>query len=200
MKQDKINIYLDLDETLIYSYGPRSGKKLDINTIKPTPINFENLYYIVQRPGLQDFLDWLFENFNVSVWSAASPDYVKFIVDNIIIGKDINRCKKLKRVLDSDYCAKSQRIYGDDCLKKLAMLWDYFKLPNHNENNTILLDDLGLNIKAQPENSIRIKKFHGEQTDNELEKIKKKLENILNNFKDKKRIDKSPHRPKKVKK
>ena len=78
------------------------------------------------------------------------------------------------------------------------MLWDYYKLPNHNENNTILLDDLGLNIKAQPENSIRIKKFQGEQNDNELDKVKKKLENILNNFKVKKKIDKSPHRPKKV--
>jgi TFIIF-interacting CTD phosphatase-like protein len=198
MKVDKINIYLDLDETLIYSYGPRSGKKLNLQTIKPTPINFENAYYIVQRPGLQTFLDWLFKNFNVSIWSAASPDYVRFIVDHIIIGKDLNRCKKLQRVLDSDYCEKSQKIYGDDCLKKLAMLWDYYKLPNHNENNTILLDDLGLNIKAQPENSIRIKKFQGEQNDNELIKVKKKLENILNNFKVKKKIDKSPHRPKKI--
>ena len=111
MKVDKINIYLDLDETLIYSYGPRSGKKLNLQTIKPTPINFENAYYIVQRPGLQTFLDWLFKNFNVSIWSAASPDYVRFIVDHIIIGKDLNRCKKLQRVLDSDYCEKSQKIY-----------------------------------------------------------------------------------------
>lgn len=191
----KINIYLDLDETLIYSIDIRSKKNIltppDVSNF--TYHNFDNEYLILERPGLQPFLDWLFENFNVSVWSAASPDYVDFIVKYIIIGKNKNGSRKVKRVLNSKNCEKSQLIYGDDCLKKLEMLWQFYKLSNHNADNTILLDDLWLNVKAQPENSLRIKKFLGKNNqDNEFEKIKKKLQDILNNYKSKKVIDKSP--------
>ena len=50
--KDKINIYLDLDETLIYSYSSRSRKKI----LTKHTFNFENIYYIVERPGLQPFL------------------------------------------------------------------------------------------------------------------------------------------------
>ena len=78
------------------------------------------------------------------------------------------------------------------------MLWEYYKLPNHTIDNTILLDDLCLNIRAQPENSLRIKKFIGKHDDNELLKVKTKLENVISNYKTKKRIDKSPVRHKKL--
>jgi len=190
----KINIYLDLDETLIYSIDIRTKKNIlappDVSNF--TYHNFDNQYLILERPGLQSFLDWLFDNFNVSVWSAASPDYVDFIVKYVIIGKNKNGSRKVKRVLNSKNCEKSQLIYGDDCLKKLEMLWQFYKLSNHNADNTILLDDLWLNIKAQPDNSLRIKKFLGKIEDNEFEKIKKKLQDILTNYKSKKVIDKSP--------
>jgi len=195
----KINIYLDLDETLIYSIDISRKRSLP-NSIEDFKYhNFENHYMILERPHLQPFLDWLFENFSVSVWSAASPDYVKYIVDNVIMGHNYKN-RKLQRVLNSDNCDKSQLLYGEDSLKKLAMLWEYYKLPNHTADNTILLDDLCLNIRSQPENSLRIKKFLGKSDDNELLKVKTKLENVIFNYKTKKRIDKSPARHKKVKK
>ena len=189
-----INIYLDLDETLIYSIDISRKKVLPPFIDKFTHHNFDNEYMILERPGLQKFLTWLFKHFNVSIWSAASPDYVKFIVKKIIIGKTE---RKVQRVLDSVTCEKSQRIYGEHCLKKLQMLWEYYKLPRHNVDNTILLDDLWLNIRAQPENSMRIKKFQGKEDavdDKELEKIKEKLKDVLLNYKTKKVIDKSPQR------
>lgn len=193
----KINIYLDLDETLIYSIDISRKKALPSTIDHFTYHNFENHYVILERPNLQPFLDWLFENFSVSVWSAASPDYVKYIVDHVIVGNKYKK-RKLQRVLNSDNCDKSQLLYGEDALKKLAMLWEYYKLPNHTVDNTILLDDLCLNIRAQPENSLRIKKFIGKHDDNELSKVKTKLENVIANYKTKKRIDKSPVRHKKL--
>ena len=155
------------------------------------------MYLILERPGLQNFLDWIFDHFNVSIWSAASPDYVDFIAKNIIIGP---KKRKLKRILNSDNCDKSQQIYGQEHLKKLDLLWDYYKLSNHCPDNTILLDDLRLNVRSQPENCIKIKKFIVTKNyveDQELLKIKKKLNDILYHFKHKKKIDKKSPVPKK---
>lgn len=45
-------------------------------------------YIIFVRPGLQEFLDFLFRNFQVSVWTAASRDYAIFIIQYIILLMD----------------------------------------------------------------------------------------------------------------
>jgi hypothetical protein len=189
---EKPNLYLDLDETLIYSMDMRYRKTFPSIVESFKHHNFENMYLILERPGLQNFLDWIFDHFNVSIWSAASPDYVDFIAKNIIIG---SKKRKLKRILNSNNCDKSQQIYGEEHLKKLDLLWDYYKLSNHCSDNTILLDDLRLNVRSQPENCMKIKKFIVTKKyveDQELLKIKNKLENVLYHFKKKKKIDKSP--------
>jgi hypothetical protein len=43
------------------------------------------LYKIFERPHLQKFLNWLFENFTVSVWTAASKTYALFIIEKFIL-------------------------------------------------------------------------------------------------------------------
>lgn len=192
----KINLYLDLDETLIYSIDMRSRKTLPKYVEQFKHHNFENAYVILERPGLQDFLDWAFENFSVSIWSAASPDYVDFIAKNIVSAKH----RRLQRILNSDNCDKSMELYGDDHLKKLDMLWEHYKLPNHGPDNTVLLDDLRLNMRSQPENCVSVIKFLGTEKfvkDKHLETVKRKLQDILTHYKKKRRIDKSPIRVKK---
>ena len=89
MRND-ITVVLDLDNTLIYSIPMIKGfpkkkfpkKKSYLNQMKTHKMNED--FIVFERPGLQNFLSWLFKNFNVIVWSAASPDYVEFIVKNII--------------------------------------------------------------------------------------------------------------------
>ena len=191
----KINLYLDLDETLIYSIDMRHRKTLPEYVKNFKHHNFENAYVILERPGLQDFLDWAFKHFSVSIWSAASPDYVDFIAKNIV-GKH----RRLQRILNSDNCDHSMELYGDDHLKKLDMLWEHYKLPHHGPDNTVLLDDLCLNMRSQPENCVRVIKFLGTEKfvkDKHLEKVKRKLEDILTHYNKKRRIDKSPIRIKK---
>jgi len=196
-KSKKINIYIDLDETLIYSIDIRRKKMIPSFIELYRHYNFDNEFIVLERPGLQYFLDWLFDHFNVSVWSAASPDYVDFIVRNIITQNN----RKLKRVLNSDNCDKSMELYGENHLKKLEMLWDHYKLPDHGPDNTVLLDDLCLNMRSQPENCVRIKKFLGTAdfiTDRELDKVKGKLMDIMTHYAKKKKIDKSPIRKRKM--
>ena len=83
MERKSINVLLDLDNTLIYSISVEKIKKKP--WMKKFKIYEMNKDYIVfERPGLQKFLNWIFKHFNVSVWSAATPDYVEFIAKNII--------------------------------------------------------------------------------------------------------------------
>jgi len=88
MIETKINVILDLDNTLlcsvplfevnnnpsVYDYLNKNLKYIDMG----------NIYRVYLRPNLEDFLDFLFDNYNVSVFTAADRDYAKFIVENII--------------------------------------------------------------------------------------------------------------------
>ena len=191
----KINLYLDLDETLIYAIDMRYRKTLPAYIEQFKHHNFENAYVILERPGLQQFLDWVFEHFAVSIWSAASPDYVDFIAKNIVSAKH----RRLHRIFNSDNCDQSMELYGDNHLKKLEMLWEHYKIPNHGPDNTVLLDDLCLNMRSQPLNCVRVVKFLGTEKsvkDKYLETAQQKLQDILTHYKNKRRIDKSPVRRK----
>ena len=180
----KPNIILDLDNTLISSVPLE-----DIDNIK----NFKNKsqlfshyimddYYVVfERPYLQHFLTFLFKHFNVSIWSAASKNYVLSIVDNVIL---TNPNRKLQHILFSYHCSLSKK-YKKGSVKKLQMLWDSLKLKEYNNNNTIIIDDLN-NVKHhQPDNCYHIKPFeftdNDSNRDRELFHLIKYLKNIKPN-------------------
>ena len=83
-------LFLDLDQTIISAEASE-----DFNFVKHhkkiKKFHYENMegyYLIFSRPNLQEFLDYIFKNFNVSVWTAASKDYALFIIDKIIL-KDL---------------------------------------------------------------------------------------------------------------
>jgi hypothetical protein len=184
----KINIYLDLDETLIFSIDKNyphkniKNKKIDIDHLDKH--YFED-YIVLYRPGLQRFLDWLCRHFNVSIWSAGQKEYVHNIVSKAV--KTPNR--KIQRVLTYDDCEKSMKKYGPDSLKDIRLLHQF---ADHNNDNILLLDDLYTNTSQYPpnkHNSIRIKKFQGDVDDNCLSKTKKDLELILAYYKNDKNLE-----------
>ena len=70
----KLNVILDLDNTLINTVDndpslPYYSKLYDTNAL------------ICARPYLFEFLEWLFDNCNVSVFTAADKDYALFIIE-----------------------------------------------------------------------------------------------------------------------
>ena len=115
------------------------------------------------------------------VWSAASPDYVEFIVKNIIEKKN----RKIEYVLNSNNCEDSQKIFGDKHIKNLKLLWDIHDLPL-GPHTTLIIDDLKMVTGIQPHNAIQIKSFNTNrstcQDDCELEYIKKRLIDVRKNF------------------
>ena len=174
-----MNIILDLDQTLVSaemsdSFDFKKYKK------KSNLFDFEDMdgYYIVfARPHLQEFLDYLFANFNVSVWTAASKDYALFIINKFILTKPE---RKLDFIFFSYHCSLSKK--EDKGLKGLCMLWDTFKIQRYNSTNTLIIDDNIDVKKIQTCNCYMIKPFEftedGSENDDELEKLISKLEKI----------------------
>jgi len=139
----KGNFLLDLDQTLIYSEPKEDMKKSDTFKKEKDKIakfrkhDMDGLYVVFERPGLQEFLTYLFDNFNVSICTAASKDYALFIIEKIILARNANR--KLDYILFSYHCKLSNKIKGTS--KKLDMLWEIYKLKGYNKDNTVILDD-----------------------------------------------------------
>lgn len=178
----KFNIILDLDNTLLsavpledFSWDGKTKKK----SLKFDIHNMEEYYIIFERPYLQSFLTFLFKNFNVSVWSAASKDYVLFIVKEIILKNHPER--NLDYIFFSYHCNWSKnKMKG---IKKLDMIWDIFKIKGFDESNTFIIDDLPEVQKIQPCNCLSIKEFEfdeeGSENDEELKKLIDRLKKLL---------------------
>jgi TFIIF-interacting CTD phosphatase-like protein len=173
-------VLLDLDNTLICSE--------DLDNIKDSEAlehakkhlvhqKMVNYYQIFERPHLQEFLSFLFENFKVGIWTASSKDYAIFIVKNFII-KDYNN-RKLDLFLCSHHCNVSKRNYKG-VSKHLNLLSDKWKLAD--TDNIILIDDLEELREKQENTVITVKPFfynsdlaHKDKELIELTKILKKI-------------------------
>ena len=132
-KKDK-HIFLDLDQTCISAEASNEFDH-DKEKEKARKFTFHDMdgYYVVfERPGLQKFLDYLFTEYNVSVWTAASKDYAAFIIEHVILANKSNR--KLEWSFFSYHCDLSKEKKGGS--KSLEMLWDEFKLDGLTDENT----------------------------------------------------------------
>ncbi len=152
MNKTKLNIILDLDQTIISAESSEEYDK-EKNKTKEKKFIFHNMdsyYKVFERPGLQKFLDYLFKNFIVSVWTAASKDYALFIIDNIILQNKKER--QLGWVFFSYHCDLSRKLTKRS--KSLSMLWDVYQIDGYTKDNTIILDDYDEVFKTQEDNCI----------------------------------------------
>lgn len=178
------HVILDLDQTIISAETP---KEIDLNgqdKIKAKKFTFHDMdgYYLVfQRPGLQKFLDFLFANFSVSVWTAASKDYAAFIIKHIVLADKSNR--KLNWVFFSYHCDLASDKLGG--YKNLKMLWDEFKLEGMTKQNTVIIDDNEDVEETNTKNAILIKPFEYTDSGSEEDKTLKILKKILKEHKGK---------------
>jgi TFIIF-interacting CTD phosphatase-like protein len=151
MTKKLYNVFLDLDNTAINSRPTNSSiiKKRENKLYK-----WKTYWHIYARKDLQKFLKFLFDNFNVSVFTAAGSDYGEYIIDNIIAPKDSGR--KICHFLHSTHCDDSFKLYG----KQKDMRYVFSRFKECNKNNTVLIDDLRENCDFQLKNCIRVKPFN----------------------------------------
>jgi TFIIF-interacting CTD phosphatase-like protein len=115
-------------------------------------------YYIVfERPGLQLFLTFLFDNFNVSIWTAASKDYELSIIENIILKDHPDR--KLEYIFFDYHTIISNNI-NKGCTKQIEILKTLFDIKHLKIENTVILDDnINKVYNCQKNNCIVAKPF-----------------------------------------
>jgi len=151
---NKINVILDIDETLL-SAIPTEDCDFEKIKHKAKKIKYEPMegYYILfLRPHLEKFLDFLFQNFNVSIWTAASKDYALFVVNKIILGGEKNSKRKIDYIFFSYHCNASKKLKKGT--KDLSILWDFYKIKGYNKNNTFIIDDYDDVYNIQKDNCI----------------------------------------------
>lgn len=169
------NVFLDLDNTIISSISKDEQREGDSDRFKHfRHTNMDGYYDVFERPGLQPFLDFLFANFKVSVWTAASKSYALFIIEEFILKNHPER--RIDYILFSYHCKKSNKLYKSQKNLKILNNWSQ----RYNIADTIIIDDHPEVKNAQPNNCIQIHKFDFQDPqshkDRELRKIIPQLE------------------------
>ena len=186
----KPRVLLDLDNTLIFA-EPTEDYDFNKNKDKAEKFNYHDMdgYYIVfERPGVQKFLDYLFANYTVSVWTAASKDYALFVIQKIILQKP---GRKLDHIFFSYHCDVSSGKKSGT--KDLETLWDIFKLPGYSNDTTVILDDYDEVHRTQPGNCIIAIPFEfstdGSENDTFLDALQPHMAKLAKEINDSRPID-----------
>jgi len=181
MSNEKLNILLDLDQTIISSEAEDEYdfKKNKDKAKKFTFHDMDGYYIVFERPGLQKFLTYLFKNFNVSIWTAASKDYALYIIEKIILQGNPNR--KLDWVFFSYHCDMSKKKKKSS--KNLQMIWDEYKISGYTKDNTVIIDDYDEVFNTQPDNCIIAKPFEFTNDNSEYDTYLRDLKKALKNMK-----------------
>lgn len=141
------NIILDLDETLIHT------------TMEPT--NHPNFrarfrlsgtdYYLHTRPGLTEFLDFVFTNFKtVNIWTAATKDYAIQIINKIMTKEQRQQLKFFNtRTHIVNGTKPLKMLFSNDKAKELGIF----------PNNTLMIDDKDSIAIYNPGNAIIVPKW-----------------------------------------
>lgn len=160
---DKALLVLDLDETLVFATDKSVGRKEDFKIDE---------YLVYNRPFLEEFLDFVFKNFEVVVWTSSSKLYADEICPHIFN----EYLEELKFVYSRKKCTyktffETGKSFNVKPLKKV------FKL-GYDKNRVLSIDDDFEKYADSYGNLIKIKAFNGEADDKELLKLKYFLDSI----------------------
>ena len=148
-----VHLFLDLDETLVHSISVDEMTPELLKSCKTSKliVHKTDEYYMYERPGLQEFLDFVFKTCtHVSVWSAGMKDYVLDVVKYVVLK---NKKRKLQYILYSDHCQYSKRF--TKCHKKLSLFKKRLKI----NEDMYIIDDHPDVYTCQPKHTIQISEF-----------------------------------------
>ena len=185
----KLNVVLDLDNTIINALSIEDRRKLPAEFAKKFKYHdYIPFFKIFSRPHLNEFLEYLFANYNVAVMTAAEKDYALFIIEKFILTKPD---RHLEFIFFRHHVDIAEELFGG--MKDLRVIWETFRVNNFYPSNTIIIDDLDLVAQTNPNNTIRINPFFivdeesGEinleaAEDNELNVVMEELEFLKSHF------------------
>lgn len=157
-------LILDLDETLIYSSLTKLSFSEDFKV---------DQYFVYKRPGIENFLNFISENFNFAVWTSSTSDYADGLVKQLFLDQSV-----LKFVWARDRCVskidiESREQYWIKDLKKVKKLgFDLEKI--------LVIDDSPEKLQRNYGNHIPVIPFLGNPKDDELSRLINFLKKIIN--------------------
>lgn len=159
---EKKFLILDLDETLIYATEERLERREDFCV---------GQYFVYKRPFLELFLEFCFENFDVAIWTTATESYAEKILETIL--KDD---QELQFLWTRERCTF---VYDEEehqhyLVKRMSKL----RRRRHKLESVIVVDDSPNVWKCSYGNLVRIRKFEGDESDNELKFLLTYLEKL----------------------
>eukprot|EP00210_Caulerpa_lentillifera_P008631 g8234.t1 len=191
MTDKRKNIIFDLDGTLIDAQYP-AGAKAAFVLGAPAPVHVcgAHLQYIhvYKRPGLDQFLQWCFDNFdNVGIWTLSGWDWLGEIMENVLsrfpkerwsllwTGERATRISSPRTTRDDEAVVMK----GYHVLKDLNKIYRNKVLRNKGftRNNTIIVEDTPSNCSRNYGNAIYINTFDvlSSKPDQNLYRLKKYL-------------------------
>lgn len=125
----RLNIFLDLDNTLVHSINVNGTEEI----------------LITPRPFLEAFLTFLFDSFNVGIWTMGNKSYAALIQSKFFTSSEQSR--NLVEILYKEDCFDSvifrapYKMSGSP--KNMYYLFHHSRFNGkYNNNNTLLVDDL----------------------------------------------------------
>ena len=159
-----LNVLLDIDETMIHSVVtpcsrvPRKPDPRYDSLVMSTGDGSKECYVVYGRPYLQEFLDYVFANFNVGILTYGTKDYAQPILDHFVT-RPQNPERKLIYKMDRDYEHKTKNLVGK---KNLSHLFKVLRPAGFYRWNTILVDNDEIVSLTNPSNVIKVPDFEPE--------------------------------------
>jgi RNA polymerase II subunit A small phosphatase-like protein len=147
-------VVLDLDETLVYSAEQELDRPADLRIVG---------YHVYLRPHLQEFLDYLFAEFHVGVWTSSGQLYAEPLVEALMPGRP------LKFVWSSARCstARDWETGSYTTQKRLAKL----KRLGFRLEEIIGIDDTPTKYARNYGNLVRVPEYTGQPDDDVLVRL-----------------------------
>ncbi|OHT15041.1 NLI interacting factor-like phosphatase family protein [Tritrichomonas foetus] len=137
-------LVLDMDETLVHC-----------SPFPPHPsVNYFNISeteYVYMRPGLEEFMSYAMEHFEVFIYTFAERDYAELVLNTIAPN------------IDEDH-----RLYRDSCIVKKSLIIKDLDMLQRKKSKLIFVDDNDKALKVHKENTIVIPMWKGMPNDHAL--------------------------------
>ena len=144
------NIILDLDNTLICSVM-YSQTYIVPRDIELKSHNFPKGNCIIyERPHLKEILYNLSKKYTISVWTSASKEYGRFVID---------KCFPKYIKINFFYSNEDTELCLEKYHRVKPLEYVYENNPGYNKLNTIIIDDLVDVSASNPNNTLQIKPF-----------------------------------------
>lgn len=152
--ETKKTIVLDLDETLVHSSMEKPQVPYDF-VVNPNIDGQILTFFVIKRPGVDDFLKKIGEKYQIVVFTAGLREYASLVLDK----------------LDPERRVISRSFYRDACSEIDGRLVKDLGFVMRDLRRVVIVDDNPNSYALQPENAFPIKPFSDDLNDIELKKL-----------------------------